>query len=292
MTSTSAPAVDGWTPSDVQRTRLAYRRSRSRRSGWIAGISTVVLVVVVATLVVNTQGWPRFKESFLNVSYGKEVFADIAIGLWLNIRLMVVCEFFILILALLLALARSLRGPVFFPVRAAATVYTDVFRGLPLLLVLYLLGFGVPALRINGLPSNSLIWGAIGLILTYTAYNAEVLRSGMESVHPSQRAASRSLGLSHAKTMRYVVIPQAFRRVMPPLLNDLVSLQKDTALIAALGTPYYDAVLQAQIDTTTSYNYTPYVIAGLLFLALTIPMTRFTDWIARRQGWTTAGGIV
>ncbi len=292
MTSTSAAAVDGWVPSEVARQRLAYRRSRARRSSFVATISTVVLIAVVAMLVVNTQGWPRFRESFLNFGYAREFFPAILRGLWLNIRLMVGCEVFVLILAMLLALARSLRGPVFFPIRTAATVYTDVFRGLPLLLVLYLLGFGVPSLRISWLPSNPLVWGAIGLVLTYTAYNAEVLRAGMESVHPSQRAAARSLGLTHAATMRYVVVPQAFRRVMPPLLNDLVSLQKDTALIAALGTPYYDAVLQAQIDAQTTYNYTPYVVAGLLFLALTIPMTRLTDWIARKQGWTTAGATV
>ncbi len=286
------PAPDAWAPSPIALDRLSYRRTRSRRAGLIAGVSTVVLVLVVGWAVAHTQGWPRFRDSFLDLTYGRQVFGDIAKGLWLNVRLMVICEIVILVLAMLLALARSLRGPVFFPIRAAATIYTDIFRGLPLLLVLYLLGFGVPALRIAGLPSNSLIWGAVGLILTYTAYNAEVLRAGMESVHPSQRAAARSLGLSHAKTMRHVVVPQAFRRVMPPLLNDLVSLQKDTALIAALGTPYYDAVLQAQIDSTTTYNYTPYVVAGLLFLVLTIPMTRLTDWVARRQGWTTAGATV
>ena len=285
-------AADGWVPSKIQQERLAYRRSRSRRSTLIATASTVVLIAVVVVAVINTQGWPRFKASFLDLKYGWQVLPDIAKGLWLNVRLMVICEIIIMILAMLLAVARSLRGPVFFPIRAAATVYTDVFRGLPLLLVLYLLGFGVPALRITWLPNNTLIWGACGLILTYTAYNAEVLRAGMESVHPSQRAAARSLGLSHAKTMRHVVIPQAFRRVMPPLLNDLVSLQKDTALIAALGTPYYDAVLQADIDAKTTYNYTPYVIAGLLFLVLTIPMTRFTDAFARRQGWTTSGATV
>ena len=258
----------------------------------IATVSTVVLAAVLITLIVNTAGWPRFRASFLDLGYGREVFGDIAKGLWLNVRLMIGCEIVILVLATLLALARSLRGPVFFPVRALSTVYTDVFRGLPLLLVLYLLGFGVPALRISFLPTNSLIWGGVGLILTYSAYNAEVLRAGLESVHPSQRAASRSLGLNHAQTMRHVVVPQGFRRVMPALLNDLVSLQKDTALIAALGTPYYDAVLQAQIDTQTTYNYTPYVVAGLLFLVLTIPMTRFTDWIARRQGWVTAAASV
>jgi polar amino acid transport system permease protein len=284
--------VDHWSPSQVAIDRLAYRRARSRRSTLIATASTVVLVAVVAFAIVHTQGWPRFRDSFLDFHYGREVFGEIAKGLWLNVRLMIVCEVVILVFATLLALARSLRGPVFFPIRAAATVYTDVFRGLPLLLVLYLLGFGLPALRISWLPTNSLVWGGIGLVLTYTAYNAEVLRAGIESVHPSQRAAARSLGLSHARTMRHVVLPQAFRRVLPPLLNDLVSLQKDTALIAALGTPYYDAVLQAQIDSTTTYNYTPYVVAGLLFLALTIPMTRFTDWVARRQGWVTAGALV
>lgn len=285
-------AADDWTPSPLALQRLAYRRARSRRSALIGAASTVVLLAVVVLAVVNTQGWPRFRKSFLDVGYGREVFGDITKGLWLNVRLMVVCEVVILVLAMLLALARALRGPVFFPIRAAATVYTDVFRGLPLLLVLYLLGFGVPSLRISWLPTNSLVWGALGLILTYTAYNAEVLRAGIESVHPSQRAAARSLGLSHARTMRHVVLPQAFRRVLPPLLNDLVSLQKDTALIAALGTPYYDAVLQAQIDSTTTYNYTPYVIAGLLFLALTIPMTRLTDAFARRQGWTATGALV
>jgi polar amino acid transport system permease protein len=285
-------SADGWTPSPVALERLAYRRASTRRSTLIATSSTVVLVAVVTFAIVHTQGWPRFRDSFLDFRYGREVFGGIARGLWLNVRLMVVCEVVILVFATLIALARALRGPVFFPIRAAATVYTDVFRGLPLLLVLYLLGFGLPALRISWLPTNSLVWGGLGLVLTYTAYNAEVLRAGIESVHPSQRAAARSLGLSHAKTMRHVVLPQAFRRVLPPLLNDLVSLQKDTALIAALGTPYYDAVLQAQIDSTTTYNYTPYVIAGLLFLVLTIPMTRFTDWIARRQGWITAGALV
>lgn len=291
MNAPTRPAED-WTPSPAALGRLAYRRASNRRSRLIAASSTVVLVAVVSFAVVHTQGWPRFRDSFLDVRYGREVFGGIAKGLWLNVRLMVVCEVVILVFATVIALARALRGPVFFPIRAAATVYTDIFRGLPLLLVLYLLGFGLPALRISWLPTNSLVWGGLGLVLTYTAYNAEVLRAGIESVHPSQRAAARSLGLSHARTMRHVVLPQAFRRVLPPLLNDLVSLQKDTALIAALGTPYYDAVLQAQIDSTTTYNYTPYVIAGLLFLVLTIPMTRFTDWIARRQGWVTAGALV
>ena len=284
--------ADDWTPSPVQLERLAYRRSRNRRSALIAGTSTVVLLGALAVAVVNTKGWPQFRDAFLDLAYGWQVLPDIAKGLWLNVRLMVVCEICILVLALAIALVRSLRGPMFFPLRALATAYTDIFRGLPALLVIYLLGIGMPSLRISWLPSNALIWGSIGLILTYTAYVAEVFRAGIESVHPSQRAAARSLGLSHGRTMRYVVLPQAIRRVVPPLLNDLVSLQKDTALVAVLGTVYYDAVLQAQINAADTFNYTPYVVAGLLFLLLTIPMTRLTDWVARRQGWQGSGGAV
>ncbi|GGM01031.1 amino acid ABC transporter permease [Nakamurella endophytica] len=292
MSTRGTAPGDAWVPSPVQQERLAYRRRRSRRSALIAAVSTVVVLGAVAVAVVHTRGWPQFRHAFFDLSYGVQVLPDIAKGLWLNVRIMVVCEVVILVLALLLALARSLRGPAFFPLRALSTVYTDVFRGLPALLVIFLLGFGVPSLRIGWLTSNALVWGSIGLILTYSAYVAEVFRAGIESVHPSQRAAARSLGLTHAQTMRHVVLPQAVRRVVPPLLNDLVSLQKDTALVAVLGTVYYDAVLQAQIDIAESFNYTPYVVAGLLFLVLTIPLTRLTDWVARRQGWAGATGPV
>jgi polar amino acid transport system permease protein len=279
---------DDWTPSPIQLRRIAYRRQRTRRSALIALASTAVVLVVVVLVMVNTPGWTAFREAFFDLSYGWQVLPDIARGLWLNVRLMVVCEIFILIVAMLIALARTLRGPVFFPVRAAATVYTDLFRGLPLILVLFLLGFGMPSLRISWLPNSALFWGATALILTYSAYVSEVFRAGIESVHPSQRAAARSLGLSYGQAMRYVVVPQAIRRVLPPLLNDLVSLQKDTGLISTLGV-IYDAVLQAQIYTAKSFNYTPYVVAGVLFVILTVPMTRLTDWISRRQGWTGAG---
>jgi polar amino acid transport system permease protein len=292
MTDPRQPAgagrSDDWTPSPIQVRRIAYRRRRTRRSALIALASTVVVLAVVALVMVNTPGWTAFRQAFFDLSYGWQVLPDIARGLWLNVRLMVICEIVILIVAMLIALARTLRGPVFFPVRAAATVYTDLFRGLPLILVLFLLGFGMPSLRISWLPNSALFWGAAALILTYSAYVAEVFRAGIESVHPSQRAAARSLGLSYGQAMRYVVVPQAVRRVLPPLLNDLVSLQKDTGLISTLGV-IYDAVLQAQIYTAKSFNYTPYVVAGVLFVILTVPMTRLTDWISRRQGWTGAG---
>ncbi len=260
-----APAdrLDSWTPSAVQLDRLAYRRRRSRRSTLAAAVSTLVLIAVGVLVVTNTPGWPQFRESFFDLSYGWQVLPQIAEGLWLNVRLMLICEAVILVVALAIALARTLRGPVFFPVRAAAIGYTDLFRGLPLILVLYMLGFGMPSLRVSWLPSSALFWGCVALVLTYSAYVAEVFRAGIESVHPSQRAAARSLGLTHAQTMRHVVVPQAVRRVMPPLLNDLVSLQKDTGLISVLGV-IYDAVLNARIETAATFNYTPFVVAGLL----------------------------
>jgi len=288
----SAPGGgDEWTPSPIQLERLAYRRSRTRRSVLVATGSTVVLLGIAVLVVVNTPGWPQFRDSFFDIAYGWQVLPDIAAGLWLNVRLMVVCEVVILCFSLLIALARTLRGPVFFPVRAAAIGFTDLFRGLPLILVLYMLGFGMPSLRVAWLPSSALFWGCAALVLTYSAYVSEVLRAGIESVHPSQRAAARSLGLRHGQTMRFVVVPQAVRRVLPPLLNDLVSLQKDTGLVSVLGV-IYDAVLNAKIQTSQTFNYTPYVVAGLLFVLLTIPMTRLTDWVSRRQGWTGAGSHV
>ena len=271
---------DGWQPSTIQQERIAYRRSRTVRSATISAISTVLLVAIVVIAVTRTPGWPRVKESFFDVRYGWEVLPDIARGLWLNIQVMVVAEIAILILAMVLASLRTLRGPVFFPVRAAATAYVDIFRGLPLLIVILLCGFGIPALGLQGVTISARFWGTVALVLTYTAYVAEVLRAGMESVHPSQRAAARSLGLSHLQTLRYVVAPQGVRRVIPALLNDLVSLQKDS-------------IQAAQIHVAETFNETPLVVAAVLFVLLTIPMTRFTDWVARRQGaQLTGGGVV
>jgi polar amino acid transport system permease protein len=178
---------------------------------------------------------------------------------------------------------------VFFPLRMFAAAYTDLFRGLPLILVLLLLGFGVPALSLSGASFQPMVvYGGAALVLTYSAYVAEVFRAGIESVHPSQRAAARSLGLSNAQALRHVVLPQAVRRVLPPLLNDFVSLQKDSGLISILGG--IDAIRAAQISTSSDFNYTPYIVAGFLFVCLTIPLTRLTDWVARRQGWYGGGG--
>jgi polar amino acid transport system permease protein len=277
-----------WVPSVLQQERMAYRRRQSRRSTTIALVSTVVIVVALVVGLTSTPGWPRVQETFFSPARAWSALPAVATGLWLNIRVMLVCGVLIAVFGLTLAVLRTLRGPVFFPLRAFAAGYTDLFRGLPLLLVIFLLGFGVPALRLRGVPSDPLIWGGAALVLTYTAYVAEVFRAGIDSIHPSQRAAARSLGLSYAQSMRFVVLPQAIRRVVPPLLNDLVSLQKDSGLIAVLGV--IDAIRSAQIETATDFNFTPYVVAGLLFVALTIPLTRLTDWVARRQGWYGMAG--
>jgi polar amino acid transport system permease protein len=284
-----APA-DPWVPSALERERAAYRRSRTTRSGLVAAASTTALLVVVVGFVVSSPGWPRVRETFFSWDKAVDSFPAVLEGLWLNIRVMLVCGVLIAVFGLTLAVMRTIRGPVAFPLRVFSTAYVDLFRGLPLLLVLLLLGFGAPALRLSGLPSSALFWGCCALVLSYSAYVAEVFRAGIESVHPSQRAAARSLGLSYGQTLRHVVLPQAVRRVVPPLMNDLVSLQKDSGLIAVLGV--IDAIRAAQIETAVDFNFTPYVVAGALFVCLTIPMARFTDRVARRQGYHGVSGVL
>lgn len=279
---------DGWIPSALEVERRAYRRSRARRSSVVAALSTIVVVGVLAVVVTSSPGWPAVQQTFFNWDKARSSFPAVLQGLWLNIRIMIGCGAVIFVLGLTIAVLRTLRGAIAFPLRMFALVYVDLFRGLPLLLLLLLLGFGMPALDLAGLPNDALFWGCVALVLSYTAYVAEVFRAGIESVHPSQRAAARSLGLSHRQALRFVVLPQAIRRVLPPLLNDTVSLQKDSGLIAVLGV--VDAIRAAQIQTALDFNFTPYVVAGVLFVSLTIPLTRFTDWYAKRQGWY--GGAV
>lgn len=272
--------------SELQRERLAYRRSRARRSTLVALVSTLVFAAVAALGVTSSPGWPRVRDSFFDLDAALKSLPAIAEGLWLNLRVLVVCEVVILVLALGVAVLRTLRGPVWFPVRAMATAYVDLFRGLPLLICLYLVGFGLPGLRLTGVPNDPVLLGGIALVLVYSAYVAEVFRAGIESVHPSQIAAARSLGLDHRRTMRLVVLPQAARRVSPALLNDFVALQKDCGLISVLGA--VDAVRAAQIASSTTFTFTPYVVAGLLFVLLAVPSGRLADWAgrraARRQG--------
>jgi len=197
------------------------------------------------------------------------------------VKIFLIAEVFILVFALFLAVLRSLPGPVFFPLRALAIVYADLFRGIPTILVIYILGFGAPALGLAGIPTSTIFWGIVSLVLVYSAYVSEVYRAGIESVHPSQEAAARSLGLTRGQALHFVILPQAVRRVIPPLLNDFIGLQKDSALVALLGT--VEAFRQSQINVAATFNYTPYLATALLFVAITIPLARFTDWLVARD---------
>jgi polar amino acid transport system permease protein len=253
----------------------------ARRSTAIATLSTVVFFTVLVLVVVNSPGWPEVRESFFDREVFRESLRDIAPKLLVNIQMFLIAEVFILVAGLGLALLRGLPGPVFFPLRLLSTVYTDFFRGVPTILVIYLFGFGVPALGLAGVPTSPFFWGVTSLVLVYSAYVSEVYRAGIESVHPSQEAAARSLGLTRVQALRFVVVPQAVRRVIPPLLNDFIGLQKDTALVALIGP--VEAFRQSQIEVAASFDYTPYFATALLFVLITIPMARFTDWVAARQ---------
>lgn len=273
-------AADHPPVSGIQLGRETYRRDRTRRSTAIASVSTVVFLAVVGTAIVLSPGWDRVRQSFFDPEVARDSLPDILSGLWLNIRVLAFAAVLIVIVGLGIAALRTLRGPVWFPVRALAAAYTDLFRGMPLIILLYLVGFGIPGLQLRGVPTSPVVLGTIALVLTYSAYVAEVFRAGIDSVHPSQRAAARSLGLSYGQTMRRVVLPQAVRRVVPPLLNDLVALQKDVGLISVLGA--LDAVRQAQINSDATFNFTPYLVAGILFILLAIPTIRIADYVSLR----------
>ena len=250
-----------------------------------------MFVTVVVVIVTRSPGWGAFKAYFLDWSIYKDSFPEILHAFWLNVKLFCVAEVLILPAALFVAVLRSLPGPVFFPLRALAIAYTDLLRGIPTILVISILGFGMPALGVSGIPTSEFFWAVVALVLVYTAYVSEVYRSGIDSVHPSQEAAARSLGLSRGQSMRFVILPQAVRRVIPPLLNDFIGLQKDTALVGTLGV--VEAFKQAQIDESATFNFTPYLVAATLFVLITIPLARFTDWlIARDRKQRQAGRLV
>ena len=280
------PEVGDYQRSQRQLDRLAYRRRRAMTGITIATVSTLVVAVVAVFAVTSAPGWPRVRATFFSGPDFVASFPDVLDGFWLNVKIFLVAEVCVLVLGLAVAVVRSVRTPALFPIRALAIAYVDVFRGVPLLLVVFLVGFGVPALNLTGVTNDPVVLGTTALILSYSAYVAEVYRAGIESIHPSQRAAARALGLKHHQAMRFVVLPQAVRRVVPPLLNDFVSLQKDSALVAVLGP--LEAVRQAQIYASGKFNFTSYMVAALLFIALTIPLARLTDRIAartaRRQG--------
>jgi len=271
-------------PSQIQLGRIAYRRGKAIRSVLLSALSTAVIGTLLVVLITGAPGWDRVKQSFFDPAIARRALPTILEGLWLNIRLFVVCASCALLLGLLISVLRTLRGPVFFPLRALATGYTYWFRGLPLIITIYLFAFGIPGLRLQGTPNVTVLGGA-AITITYGAYIAEVLRAGIESVHPSQVAAARSLGLSYRQAMRHVVLPQAVRRAAPPLLNDVVSMQKDVGLISLAGP--IDAIRAAQIVQYQTANFTPYVVAGVLFVLFALPLIVITDVVtlraARRQ---------
>lgn len=275
--------TDAWVPSERARAREAFRRAQHRRALLVAAVATALVCVAVALVVTNAPGWDRARQAFFSPERAWEVLPDVAAGLWLNLRVWVVASVVGLAVGLLLAVVRTSRLPALFPARALATVYVDVFRGVPVLLVLLLVGFGLPALRLEWLPVSAAFLGGLAIVLTYTAYLAEIFRAGIESVHPSQVAAARSLGLTRGQAVRRVVLPQAVRNVTAPVASVLVSLQKDSGLISILGA--VDAIRAAQIATTGDYNFTPYLVAGVLFLLVSIPLTRLVDAWSARQGW-------
>lgn len=275
------PGATGPVPADLVPPPRRRQKRYSGRSLAVAAVSTAAVFAALVVVVVNAPGWEQVRRSFFDAEIFLEALPDVVGRFEVNVRLFLIAEVLILIVGLVLAVMRSLPGPVLFPVRLLATVYVDLFRALPGVLVIYVLGLGVPALRLPGLPNDPFFWGVVALTLLYSAYVSEVYRAGIESVHPSQAAAARSLGLSQMQAMRHVVLPQAVRRVIPPLLNDFIGLQKDTVLVSFIGV--VEIFRESQIHQFARFNFTPYLATALVFLLLTIPLARFTDWLIARQ---------
>lgn len=273
--------VETWQPSEREQERERVRRSLRRRSILVSTAATLAFFGLLAWGTVTSPGWPTVKFTFFNVHYARDSFPSIWRAFWTyNVKLFVIGEVLILALALSVALVRQSRSPVLLPLRIIAVIYTDLFRGIPTILLVFMLAFGMPAMDLQGVPNSLFFWGLVALVLSYGAYVAEVLRAGIESVHPSQIASADALGLTRLQAMRYVVVPQGIRRVIPPLLNDFVSLQKDTALVGAAG--LFDALFAAQDYANYHFNFTPYTVVAGYFIVLTIPLARLTDHLQHR----------
>lgn len=261
--------------------RAPRGREEGTRAALIAFASTVIFIVVALWVILTSDAWPAVQSQFFSWDHFVAVFPDVLSGFWLDIKMFLFAEVVILAFALILAMIRSLRGPAFFPLRALVVIFIDLVRGIPVILLILLLGFGVPALQLPGVPNGALFWGLTAIIISYSAYTAEVYRAGIESVHESQRMSARSLGLTQGQSLRYVLVPQAIRNVIPALLNGFVSLQKDVALVLILG--IREAVREADIYAATTFNYTGYIAAAFLFLLVSVPVARFTDWYTDRD---------
>lgn len=260
--------------------RAEARRRRRRRHIAIAAVSTVVVLGGLIARLLTASGWPNVRRSFFSSYWFNKAFGSVLSGFWLDVRMFLVIEVCVLALALLIALIRTFEVPLLYPIRLLSTVFVDVMRGIPTILLVFLLGFSVPALNLSGVPTSAVVLGGVALTMNYAAYVSEVFRAGLMSVHPSQGSAALALGLTPAQALRHVIVPQAVRRVVPPLLNDFIALQKDVALLSTLG--IFEGFRAAQVFADQNFNYTPLLAAAALYLCVTIPMTRLVDHLQWR----------
>jgi polar amino acid transport system permease protein len=255
--------------------RAAAKRRRARRGQLIAAASSAVILGGLAALILTSPGWPNVRDTFFDWSAFTSAFPDVLSGFWLDIKMFTIVELVVLAIGLLIALLRTSRAPALFPLRLLAALFVDLFRGIPTILLVYLVGFGIPALELSGLPTDPIVLGCIALTLSYAGYVAEVYRAGIRSIHRGQRDAALAIGLTEGQALRHVILPQAVRRVGPPLLNDFIALQKDVALVSTLGV--VEAFRAAQIISSSTFNYTPLLAAALLYLCVTVPLARIVD---------------
>ena len=274
-------ATKGTTKGAAPGRRAVYEARLRRRSNLIAAVSSAAIVLAIVILVPLAPGWAAVKNSFFNAEVFARTFPGLLNAFLMDIAIFAWCAPLIAALGLAIALCRDVQSPVLFPLRAFGALYTDIFRGLPVILVIYLIGFGIPGLGLPRPWNSPYIWGSLALIVVYAAYVAEVIRSGIDSIHRSQRSAAQSLGLSEADTMRYVILPQALRNVVPANMNLFIALQKDVALLSFIGP--VEIFRQAGVYKSLMANFTPYVGAALIFLAVTIPATRYADYLMARQ---------
>ncbi len=280
--------MSDWSPSlrQLERESLA-RRLRWRRTSTATAVTIVVLGLLVLGAT-SSPGWPRFRETFLSWTDAKAAFPAVRDGFWINVRMFLIAEPLILLVGVLVAVTRHTVSPWLAPLRVVAIAYTDLLRGVPTLLVVLVCGFGIPALQLQGVTNSLFALTTFALVLSYGAYVAEVIRSGIDSIHPSQVASAEALALSRAQSMRFVLLPQALRRVVPPLMNDFVSLQKDTALVSTVGVA--EALRAASDYGNFNFNFTPLLVAAAFFIVMTVPLARFTDWLSERARRRERGG--
>jgi len=281
VNSNSIEEVERRGPDALWPRRSPHSREEGARGALIAAASTVIVLGLLLWVVLTSEAWPKVQQQFFSWFHFKESFPDVASGFWLDIKMFLVAEVLILGIALGVAMIRALRGPAFLPLRIIVVTYIDLIRGLPILLLILLMGFGIPSLQLPGVTNSPLFWGVTALVLSYSAYTAEVYRAGIESVHESQRMAARSIGLTQGQALRHVIVPQAIRNVIPALLNGFVSLQKDVALVFVLGVR--EGLREADIYNARTFNYTSYIAAAVLFLLVSVPVARFTDWYTERD---------